>query len=188
VGGTHKVKVDLSIIAATNQNLEELIRQGRFREDLYYRLKVVSLSVPPLRDRKEDIPALIEAFIAEFNQRHEGKIRGISPQALKRLMEHSWPGNVRELKHAIESAAILASGETIGVEGFGQLQASRGVVEGPTSSGPLLSFPVGTPLEQVERALIAATLAEYGTRQRTARALGIGLRTLYSKLRRYALS
>ena len=111
VGGTGKIKVDLSLIAATNRNLEEAIVAKRFREDLYYRLKVVTIRMPPLRERREDIPALIDAFIADFNRRNDGKIKGISPEALRRIAEYDWPGNVRELKNAVESAAIMATGE-----------------------------------------------------------------------------
>ena len=109
VGGTGKVKVDLSVLAATNRNVEEAIRTGKFREDLYYRLKVVTLTIPPLRERKEDIPALIDAFIADFNRRNDGKDPGHLPAgAPGDPMEYDWPGNVRELKNAVESAAILA--------------------------------------------------------------------------------
>src|SRR5258708_22370407 len=102
VGGSAKVKIDLSIIAATNRNLEEYIRAGKFREDLYYRLKVVTIVVPPLRERKEDIPALIEAFIADFNRRHDGKIQGIAPHARKLIIEHDCPRHLRELNTAID--------------------------------------------------------------------------------------
>jgi len=192
VGGTGKVQVDLSVLAATNRNIEEAIRAGKFREDLYYRLKVVTLTLPPLRERKEDIPALIDSFIADFNRRHDGKIRGISPQAVALLMAHDWPGNVRELKNAVESAAILAAGETIGVDGFVELARRRGGVEavGQGSRVPVgsaISFPVGTTIEQAERQLIAATLRRHPSRREAARVLGIGLRTLYTKLRQYRL-
>jgi DNA-binding NtrC family response regulator len=183
VGGTAKVKVDLSVIAATNRSLESALQSGKLREDLYYRLKVVTIALPPLRERKEDIPALIEAFIAEFNLRHGGKIHGIAPRALKLVMEHSWPGNVRELKNAIESAAILASGSTIGPEAFADLARPRDLP--PDAQGDALRLPIGTSLERAERELILATLARYTTRAEAARALGIGLRTLYTKLRSY---
>ncbi|MGE5049065.1 MAG: sigma-54 interaction domain-containing protein, partial [Deltaproteobacteria bacterium] len=183
VGGTAKVKVDLSVIAATNRRLEAALQSGKLREDLYYRLKVVTIELPPLRDRKEDIPALIEAFIAEFNLRHGGKIHGIAPRALKLVMEYSWPGNVRELKNAIESAAILASGATIGPEAFAHLARPRDAA--PSPEGDVLRLPIGTTLERAERELILATLSRYPTRAEAARALGIGLRTLYTKLRGY---
>jgi DNA-binding NtrC family response regulator len=183
VGGTAKVKVDLSVIAATNRNLESALRAGKLREDLYYRLKVVTIELPPLRERKEDIPALIEAFIAEFNLRHGGKIHGIAPRALKLVMEYSWPGNVRELKNAIESAAILAGGSTIGPEAFADLARPRDAA--PAAEGDVLRLPVGITLERAERELILATLSRHPTRAEAARALGIGLRTLYTKLHGY---
>jgi DNA-binding NtrC family response regulator len=189
VGGAGKVKVDLSVIAATNRDLEEAIRAGKFREDLYYRLKVVTIRVPPLRERKEDIPALIDSFIAEFNRRHAGKIEGIAPQALRMVMEYSWPGNVRELKNAIDSAAILASGDVIGAEAFADLTASRapGAAAAPRAGGPrgTVVLRVGASLADAERALILATLDKLGAKADTAAALGIGLRTLYTKLREY---
>ena len=192
VGGTTKVKVDSSVIAATHRNLEEAIRAGKFREDLYYRLKVVTIVVPPLRERKEDIPSLIDAFIADFNRRHGGKIQGIAPQALKILMEYDWPGNVREIKNAVESAAVLATGDTIGPDSFADLlqrSALRSAPAAPASVPPApgsISIAVGTPLAEVERQLILATLRQSGSRVTAARMLGIGLRTLYTRLREYA--
>jgi DNA-binding NtrC family response regulator len=198
VGGTGKVKVDLSVLAATNRNIDEAIRSGKFREDLYYRLKVVSLHVAPLRERKEDIPALIDAFIADFNRRNDGKIQGLSPQSLRLIMEYEWPGNVRELKNAVESAAILATGETIGAEGFADLASTTRTrpasrperpaarPERPAAAGAI-TLAVGTTLAQAERELIVATLARCRTRREAARVLGLGLRTLYTKLREHQL-
>ena len=187
VGGASKVKIDIGVIAATNRNLEESIRAGKFREDLYYRLKVVTIAIPPLRERKEDIPALIETFIADFNRRHDGKIQGISPKALKLIMEHDWPGNVRELKNAIESAAILASGDRMGPESFADLSAlpAGHARPGLAASAGALSFPLGSSLAEVERKLIFATLDKYRTKKATADVLGLGLRTLYAKLDQY---
>jgi DNA-binding NtrC family response regulator len=191
VGGTGKVQVDLSVLAATNRRIEEAIATGKFRADLYYRLKVVTLTVPPLRERKEDIPALIETFIADFNRRHGGKIQGISPQALTLLMAHDWPGNVRELKNAVESAAILAGGETIGADDFADLARRQERPASPGGGRPgastSVTMAVGTSLEQAERLLIAATLRRHRNKREAARVLGIGLRTLYTKLRQYRL-
>ncbi|MFL5263356.1 MAG: sigma 54-interacting transcriptional regulator [Anaeromyxobacteraceae bacterium] len=189
VGGTGKVKVDLSVLAATNRNIDEAIRSGKFREDLYYRLKVVTLVLPPLRERKEDIPALIDSFIADFNRRNGQKIQGISPQALKAMMEYDWPGNVRELKHAIESAAILASGDTVGVDGFAEF-ARRGARGGsaaaaPSQRGGSVTLPVGSSLAAAERELILATLRRHPNKREAAQVLGIGMRTLYTKLKEY---
>jgi len=196
VGGAGKVRVDLSVVAATNKNVEEAIRAGKFREDLYYRLKVVTLFVPPLRERKEDIPALIETFIADFNHRNEGKIQGISPQVLKLIMDYDWPGNVRELKNAVESAAILASGDNLGPEGFTELATKRGPPMQTSASGSmrlgssngLVAIPVGTTVSQAEKELIIATLNRYKTKREAARVLGVGLRTLYTKLGEYGIA
>ena len=192
VGGTGKVKVDLSVIAATHRNLEEAISTGKFREDLYYRLKVVTIVVPPLREHKEDIPSLIDAFITDFNRRSGGKIQGIAPQVLKILMEYDWPGNVRQIKNAIESAAVLASGDTIGTDSFADLAPRAGRLLPETTPARVasggLTFPLGMPLAESERLIILANLHHYASRAETARALGIGLRTLYSKLREYGIS
>jgi DNA-binding NtrC family response regulator len=195
VGGTTLVNVDLSVIAATNRNLEEAIAAKKFREDLYYRLKVVTIAVPPLRERREDIPALVEAFIADFNRRNDGKIKGIAPQAMRWLTELPWPGNVRELKNAVESAAMLASNETIGLEEFESTALSRGnaTAPAPKPSGP----PVGATdsiavsgkatLGEVERLVIGEHLKRAKTKAQAAQSLGMGLRTLYSKIKQYRL-
>jgi DNA-binding NtrC family response regulator len=195
VGGTGKVKVDLSLIAATNRNLEEAIAARRFREDLYYRLKVVTIEVPPLRERREDIPALIHSFIADFNRRNDGKIKGISPEALRALTEHTWPGNVRELKNAVESAAIMTADDTIGLADLENIQVKKAAPDirtsGATGRAPQLfghpgadMIPISfkATLADAERILIDTHLARARTKADAARSLGIGLRTLYTKL------
>ncbi|HET7825688.1 MAG TPA: sigma-54 dependent transcriptional regulator [Anaeromyxobacter sp.] len=206
VGGTAKVKVDLSIIAATNRDLEGAIAAGRFREDLYYRLKVVTLVVPPLRERREDIPALVEAFVADFNRRTGGRVTGVAPAALELLRAHDWPGNVRELRNAVEGACVLAPGEVVRAEDFellrGKATSGRrglagrarrdgaGRAPSPRPSPPaaaggdadVVAIPIGCTLEEAERRVVLASLRHHRTRARTARALGIGLRTLYTKL------
>jgi DNA-binding NtrC family response regulator len=191
VGGTELVDVDLSVVAATNRNLEEAIAAKKFREDLYYRLKVVTIVVPPLRDRREDIPALVEAFIADFNRRNDGKIKGISPPAMRLLTELPWAGNVRELKNAVESAAMLASGETIGLDEL-EHTASRRSGAAPRTSAPAtadtISISAKATLADVERALITEHLKRARTKAQAAQSLGIGLRTLYTKAKLYRLS
>jgi DNA-binding NtrC family response regulator len=197
VGGTSLVNVNLSVVAATNRNLEEAILAKRFREDLYYRLKVVTIVVPPLRDRREDIPALIEAFIADFNRRNDGKIRGITPQAMRWLTELPWLGNVRELKNTIESAAMLASSETIGLEEIESTSSSRRGAPAPAprgigplaaaSSSDVLVISAKAPLAEVERLVINEHVKRTKTRAEAAHSLGIGLRTLYSKTKQYRL-
>jgi DNA-binding NtrC family response regulator len=195
VGGTALVSVDLSVVAATNRNLEEAIAAKRFREDLYYRLKVVTIVVPPVRERREDIPALVEAFIADFNRRNGGKIRGIEPQAMRWLTELAWPGNVRELKNAVESAAMLATSETLGLEEFEATTALRRPSALPTRPGsPSTTVPPDSivvsakaTLADVERAVISEHMKRAATKIAAARTLGIGLRTLYSKAKRYRI-
>jgi DNA-binding NtrC family response regulator len=192
VGGTDKVKVDLSVIAATHRNLPDLISTNRFREDLYYRLKVVTLVVPPLRERKQDIPALIDFFIADFNRRNNGKIKGISPQLLKRFMDYDWPGNVRELKNAVESAAILAVDQTIDAEGFESPSLAMETRPATAWGAPAaetaaseLRIPLTSSLADVERRVILAHVRRSASKREAARTLGIGLRTLYTKLREF---
>jgi DNA-binding NtrC family response regulator len=188
VGGTAKIKVDLSLIVATHRNLEEEVAAQRFRADLYYRLKVVTIVVPPLRDRREDIPALIDTFISDFNGRNAGKITGIAPQALRRLMEYDWPGNVRELKNAVESAAVMTAGETIGLEDLEDM-APQAVVRSPPrpAAGDTIQVPASATIDAVERLVIAERLRRCRTKAEAAASLGIGLRTLYTKIRAHHL-
>ena len=187
VGGTGKIKVDLSLLAATNRNLEEAIAAKRFREDLYYRLKVVTIRVPALRERREDIPALIDAFIADFNHRNDGKIKGISPEAVRRLAEYDWPGNVRELKNAVDSASIMTMGDTIGLGDFETVHLAGGSGLRPSGATmgdapDAISVPANATLADAERILITEHLARASTKTEAARTLGIGLRTLYTKI------
>jgi DNA-binding NtrC family response regulator len=189
VGGTAKIKVDLSIIAATNRNLEDAVAAKRFREDLYYRLKVVTVVVPPLRARRDDIPSLADAFVADFNRRNDGKIRGISPRALRCLMDHEWPGNVRELKNAVESAAVMAAADTIELADFEGVPLNpHRLTEGRVSvtTGGEIAIPRDAALSEIERIVIGDRLERARTKAEAARSLGIGLRTLYSKIARSA--
>jgi DNA-binding NtrC family response regulator len=192
VGGTRKLRVDLTVVATTNRDLPAEMAAGRFRADLFYRLKVATLVVPPLRDRREDIPALVDAFIADFNRRNDGKIRGLAPAALKRLVEHAWPGNVRELKNVIEAAAMLTDGDTLGGARFEEALATATLRPRPDSAGDdrrdELRVKIGTRLDDVERAVITATVARARTRTEAAAQLGIGERTLYTKLRQYGVA
>jgi two-component system nitrogen regulation response regulator NtrX len=191
VGAAEFVQVDVRVVAATNKNLDDEIERGNFREDLFYRLNVIPFHVPPLRDRREDIPALVEAFIADFNRRNDGKIKGISPPAMRLLTELPWAGNVRELKNAVESAAMLASGETIGLDEL-EHTASRRSGAAPRTSAPAtadtISISAKATLADVERALITEHLKRARTKAQAAQSLGIGLRTLYTKAKLYRLS
>lgn len=184
VGSNEPISVDVRIIAATNQNLEQLMREKKFREDLYFRLNVVCLKLPPLRERREDIPLLVDAFVKEFAQIYDKRISALTPEAEKVLLQYPWPGNVRELKNCVESMVVMAQGDTLKVEDipvhiFSPQEAARVSVEEPM---------VGMSLAEMERRLIQNTLASVkGNRGASAKLLGIGERTLYRKLDRYGL-
>ena len=175
LGGTSVVTVDVGIIAATTRPLAELVAEGRFREDLYYRLAVVTLSVPPLRDRKSDIPQLVEAFVRDFNQRNGTKLTGVTPQLMDRFMEHAWPGNIRELRNAVESAAVLADGPQIT-----EADARAGDFAVHPAAAP--RFPTTATLAELERQIIEERLRSAGSREAAAKSLGMSLRTLYGRL------
>jgi len=186
VGGSGKIKVDVNVVAATNQDLEGAVEAGRFREDLYYRLRVVTVAVPPLRERKEDVELLAEHFLREFNRRHGARLEGLTPEAAARLRAHDWPGNVRELKHAVEAAAILAAGRTISAPDVEASFAPRRRAVAPAAAGGL-TVSVGERLDVVERRMIEATVARCASKAEAAEVLGIGLRTLYTRLRAYGV-
>jgi two-component system response regulator HydG len=187
VGGTHTLKVDVRVIAATNKDLEAAVRAGQFREDLRYRLQVFPLTVPPLRERRDDIALLAEHFLKSYAERHRRRLRGLTPRALDLLMRYEWPGNVRELEHAIERAVILARGEHLTPEELPpNTRAAGGDLEDTTLQEP--SVPVGLTLKEVERELIRKTLERTGgNRTRAAEVLGISRATLHNKLKEYDL-
>ena len=179
LGGTRKIKVDLRVIGASNAKLEEWVAAKRFREDLYYRLKVVSITVPPLRDRQEAIPQLAQRFLDDVALTTGLPSRRLTSSALQQLTRYAWPGNVRELKNAMESLALMSSGPTIDVD---DLPANlRG------ASDAAIEIPIGTPLHEAERRIIARTVENCSTVKEAARVLGIGLRTLHTKIRQYGL-
>jgi len=184
VGGTETVKVDVRVIAATNRRLELMAARGQFREDLYYRLRVILLEVPPLRDRREDIPLLVEAFIKEFNREHGRKVTGVTRGVVDRMMEYEWPGNVRELRNTVEEVVIFAQGKR--AVDVSDLPIPLRQQRSPTAAD--LNLAVGMSMEEIERAAIEATLRSVGhDKQRAAKILGIGLRTLYRKQKEYGL-
>jgi two-component system response regulator HydG len=187
VGGTETLKVDVRVIAATNKDLEAAVRAGTFREDLLYRLRVFPLTMPPLRERRDDIPLLTEHFLRRHAERHRRRLRGLTPRALDLLMRYDWPGNVRELEHMIERAVILARGEHITPEELPpNIQAVSGAVEG--SANQERPLPVGLTLKEVERELICKTLERTGgNRTKAAEILGISRATLHNKLKEYGL-
>ncbi len=176
VGGEKTIEVDVRIIAATNRNLEEEVKKGNFREDLYYRLNVVHIKVPPLRERKEDIELLAIEFLKEFNEEDGKAIKGFSPQARKALMAYSWPGNIRELKNTIESSVVLAKGNTIELEDLNPEIMEKGREESVTISLP-------TTLEDAEKKVILEMIAySGGNKSKAAESLKIGRKTLHRKL------
>ena len=186
VGSTRELSSDARLIAATNRRLADDVRAGRFRADLFYRLNVISLHVPPLRERREDIPALLEHFLAAFRERFERPALRFSDEARRRLEAYDWPGNVRELRNTLERAAALASGDVIEAERLlpaadkslaAQAAAGAAAGSGGESAAPLT-------LEEIERRHILRVLEELGgNRERAAAVLGISARTLYRKLR-----
>lgn len=181
VGGEETIEVDVRIIAATNRNLEEEVKAGRFRQDLYYRLNVIHLEVPPLRERKDDIPLLINAFLDEFNRENNKHIEGFDQRARAALYKYEWPGNIRELQNCIESAVVMASGNEI------TLNDLPPTVSKATQAASI-SIPMGITLEEAERIVIEENLAaNKGNKSKTADILGIGRKTLHRKLSDYGL-
>ena len=181
VGGTEAIPVDVRVIAATNRELEEEIRAGRFRSDLYYRLNVISLSLPPLRDRRDDVPLFVDAFLKRIADERGAGNKRLSPDALDAVMSYEWPGNVRELENALERAAIMARGDVIDAGALPERITER-------RAEPLVADrpPANPTLEVVERAYIMWVLdAEGGNKTRAAEVLGIDPSTLYRKLSRY---
>jgi two-component system response regulator HydG len=186
VGSNEPITVDVRIVAATNKDLEELVKAGKFREDLYFRLNVVSIKVPPLRERQEDIPLLIDCFLKEFSYTHGKGNSSITPEARRKLLSYPWPGNVRELRNCIESMMVMSLDGVLKVEDIPE-HISFGLIEkDKTAPGP--SSLVGVSIEEMEKELIRNTLAAVGgNREASAKILGIGERTLYRKLDRYGL-
>jgi DNA-binding NtrC family response regulator len=198
LGETRTRKADVRVLAATNSELELEVREGRFREDLFWRLNVVGLRLPPLRERTADVPLLAEHFLQRFAREHARPLRPLSPAALARLSAHAWPGNVRELEHALERAVLLAPGAAIEPEDLGAaLAAGAAAGTGASSAGPgdpppLLPLRLGVALrkalEEPEREIIRRTLElNGGSRQETARMLELNRATLFNKMRKYDL-
>ncbi len=182
VGGEKTLSVDVRVIAATNQDLKQMVAEKKFREDLYYRLKVVSLYMPALRDHREDIPLLIASFVNKFNEVYRKQVEGFSKTALNGLYAYSWPGNVRELKNVIESMVVMTNKKVLDFDDLPpevcQFQQKQ----------EKLSLNVGCSMAEVEKMVISKTL-EYtgGDREKTAAILGLGSRTIYRKINEYGL-
>jgi two-component system response regulator HydG len=180
LGGTGPIRVDVRIVAATNKDLRKLIQEGRFREDLYYRLNVVQLTLPPLRERREDIPLLADHFLRSCAQKNQRAVHGFGKSALARIEAYAWPGNVRELENAVERAVVLARQPVLELEDLPD--SVRG---GPLGSERHLVIPIGTPMEEIELRVIRETLRHTkGDKTLAAKLLGIAARTIYRKLDR----
>jgi len=191
LGGKSEIQLDVRILAATNSPLEAAIREGKFREDLFYRLNVFPIPLPPLRDRKDDLPSLAAVLLSDLNRKHATKVTDVSKDVMERFRAYNWPGNVRELRNVVERAVILTGVGTILPS---HLSASFGGSSAPTPSTPAvatsngeeLRIPVGSTIEQAERALIELTLEHTRhNKTRAAEVLGISQKTLFNKLKEY---
>jgi two-component system, NtrC family, response regulator HydG len=187
VGTNDPIKVNVRLISATNCDLAGAIAEGKFRQDLYHRLKVVSIKLPPLRERRDDIPLLIEHFLKEFSASHGKQVAAITPAVRKVLMAHSWPGNVRELKNTIESMVVIDVDGRLDLDDL--TEDLQSAAPGGTSARAAgFDSLVGKSLEEIEKHYIAETLKlTSGNREEAAKMLGIGERTLYRKLKEYGL-
>ena len=182
VGGQDAINVDVRIIAATNRVLEEEVKKGTFREDLYYRLNVIHIHVPPLRERKDDIPLLVASFLEEFAVENGKNIKGIDSQAKSAIYNYNWPGNIRELRNCIESAVVMCSGEEIKLE---DLPPTVSKSAGDQS----INIPANATLDEAEKIIILQTLAaNKNNKSKTADLLGIGRKTLHRKLEEYGIN
>jgi DNA-binding NtrC family response regulator len=183
LGSTQEIPVDVRLLAATNKDPHEVVRAGLFREDLLYRLNVITIELPPLRERKEEIPLLAQHLVTQLAEKHNRKARFLSPSALDVLRSHDWPGNVRELRNAIERAVIICSGEEIERHHLAPYPVDQ---RARVRSEDTVTLPIGTPIEEVERQMILLTLRKTdNNKTRAAELLRISLKTLHNKLRLY---
>jgi two-component system response regulator HydG len=177
LGGTQTLKVDVRVLTSTNKPLMERVRNGQFREDLFYRLNVIALTVPPLRERSDDVLLLSQHFLARFAEKNRKDVRSISREAMELLIAHDWPGNVRELENTLEHAVVLCRGDTVRAEDLPDLVASD------QSAKQYLTIQLGTPLDEIEQQVIQQTLRlTRGNKRLAAQLLGIATRTVYRKL------
>ena len=185
VGGNTTRKVDVRLVAATNRDLRTMVGEGKFREDLLFRLQVVTIQLPPLRERPGDVPLLIDHFVNALAREHGRPVRGITPEARARLVRYAWPGNVRELRNALENMVLLTRHDVLDVDDVpDHIKGATGAPATPHGHYEL----AGRTLAELERDLIRATLEFTGkNRQKAARMIGIGERTLYRKLKEYGL-
>lgn len=181
VGGTETLRTDVRVIAATNKRLDELVRTGEFREDLYYRLKVVEINLPPLRERREDIPLLVDHFLEEFARYYDKPKPKVANRAMSLLQNYGWPGNVRQLRNVLEGTVVMSGSEITAHDLPDEIRQDGGNVQ-------YVQIEAGTPLRDAEKELIQASLIHFGgNRAQTARALGLGRKTLYRKMEEFGL-
>jgi transcriptional regulator with PAS, ATPase and Fis domain len=185
VGGTHEISVDVRVIAATNRDLRAMVADGRFRDDLYYRINVLSIDVPPLRERREDIPVLIDYFLTKHTRNTSRLVRGLTPETKKLMVSYSWPGNVRQLESAIERAILLCEGDLITVE---DLPSEVRQEVGPAAEGAFKLPAEGINFEDVERNLITQAMeqTDYNI-TKAAKLLGLTFRTLQYRLEKFGI-
>ncbi|MDP3237558.1 MAG: sigma-54 dependent transcriptional regulator [Myxococcales bacterium] len=178
LGGTQTIKVDVRLVAATNKDLMTEVKEGRFREDLYYRLNVVEVRIPSLASRREDISLLAEHFLRRYAAKNAKLLKGFSDDAQGVMENYAWPGNIRELEHAVERAVVLCRSDVVNVADL-----PEGVRKGPMGAAQQIVIPIGTPMEEIERRVIHETLRHTkGDKNLAARMLGIAARTIYRKL------
>jgi DNA-binding NtrC family response regulator len=181
VGGSQEVSVDVRAIAATHVNLQQAVAEGKFREDLYYRLNVIEIRIPPLRERREDVPLLALHFLERLAHELGKDVNDISEGALKLLMEYNWPGNVRELENTIERAVVICKNHVLTEDSFGFLALNG-------TAGRVWAPPAGMSLQDMEKVLITSTLQRTnGNIKESAGILGIDRSTLYEKIKRYEI-
>jgi two-component system response regulator HydG len=189
VGGDKVIQVDVRVLSATNRTLLDLIREGRFREDLYYRLNVVGLEVPSLRERREDIPLLARHFLKLFSEKNQKPMKGFTPYAMNQLIRYDWPGNVRELMNAVERGVVLSRGEYLDIEDLPIMTLSwpqNESAETPQSMPEL--FDASMPLDKLEQTAILKMLkVTGGNKSEASRRLGITRKTLLKKLKQYQM-
>ena len=181
LGGQKEQAVDVRLIAATNVDPAKAVQQGKLRDDLYYRINVIGICVPPLRDRAEDIPLLVESFVTEFNERNGKAVRAVAPEAMRLLQRYAWPGNIRELRNVIERSVILSPGD------FVEAEHLPGDLSGPPPpSVQSAGLTAGMTVDEAERKLIELTLAHTNdNKTRAAEILGVTVKTLHNKLKRF---
>jgi transcriptional regulator with PAS, ATPase and Fis domain len=195
LGGKMEFLVDVRLVAATNKVPDEAIVGGQLREDLFYRLNVFHIHLPPLRERKEDLTLIAEALISDLNRKHECRVSEIAPEVMEALHRHNWPGNVRELRNVLERAVILAGEGVIEIKHVPVFLQGRAAMVAVAGAGPALATPddaetvrfsIGTTVEEAEKGLILRTLDHtHNNKTRAAEILGISLKTLHNKLKEY---